>query len=277
MSILVVFGIVLIAGVLYELGILLQQRNIKRRVKSLYRNFNADSTHFSASLPSSLPTPVKRYLQKTLPNNLRKAHSLRIRYSGFFKQSLELKWEKIRGDQYYDCIAPGFVWTGHTRLFTAMDSLIASRGNLSVWFLSAFRIINKGNDSIARAELVRWIAESALFPSSLIPSDKLSWEPVSEHSAVLHYDNNGEDLRFEVKFNSHNEIESLETEREYMNKRTRKWRGKFAGYKHIYNYYIPTELEASWVIDGIEYPYAKFRIRNIEFDKPGLFTLRESA
>ncbi|MBC8152604.1 MAG: hypothetical protein H7Z72_06810 [Bacteroidetes bacterium] len=46
------------------------------------------------------------------------------------------------------------------------------------------------------------------------------------------------------------------------------WVGHFSGYCDWRGLLVPTRIEAAWVISGEEKPYARFILRDIEFDQP---------
>ena len=263
--------IVVIAGALFEIGIEGRRRIFRARAREVLKASSESRHHAARSLLSGLPDPVAHYLNTALPDDLPVIKTVRLRHEGFFRTGLDKKWEKIKGEQYFSGIEPGFVWKGATRLFTAIDSYVSSKGNLSVWLFSVIRIADKRGNEMDDAEIIRWLAESALVPSNLLPSEKLEWEAIDAATAKLKFIANGKVLSFLVRFNSHNEIEEVETERPFNDKSMQRWKGRFRTYKKIEGFRVPTELEAIWIINGVEKPYARFRITKIEFNCAELF------
>ena len=263
--------IFVIAGALFEIGIENRRRIFIARAREVLQAYPESPHQAAPPLLSGLPDPVAHYLSTALPDNLPVIKTVRLRYEGFFRTGLDKNWEKIKGEQYFSGIQPGFVWKGTTRLFTAIDSYIAGKGNLSVWLFSVIRIVNKRGSNIDDAEIIRWLAESALVPSNLLPTERLQWEAIDAAAAQLKFAANGKVFSFLVRFNSHNEIEEVETERPFNDKSMQRWKGRFRKYKKIEGYRVPTELEASWIIDGVEKPYARFRITKMEFDCAEIF------
>lgn len=102
--------------------------------------------------------------------------------------------------------------------------------------------------------------------SNLFPSERLEWEAIDAATAKLKFSANGKVFSFLVRFNSHNEIEEVETERPFNDKSIQRWKGRFRTYKRV-----PTGLEAIWIINGVEKPYARFRITKIEFNCAEMF------
>jgi hypothetical protein len=166
---------------------------------------------------------------------------------------------------------PGFVWRGKTGLFSATDSFLEGKGNLSVWLFSAFKIISKSGNSMDQAELLRWLGEVILFPMALVTNEYISWQPIDDKTALLTMKYNGLNIYYKVTFNENDEVAKMETERYYNNGKLEKWIGRFKDYKYINGFYIPTTMEGGWILDNVEYPYAKFYITNIEYNTPQMF------
>lgn len=262
--------IAFIAGALFEIGIENRRRIFKVRAREVLKDYS-DNAAYVPSLVSGLPEPVEHYLKTALPDHLPVIKTVRLRHEGFFRTGLDKKWEKIKGEQYFSGLRPGFVWKGATGLFIAIDSYIAGKGNLSVWLFSMIRIINKYGKDIDDAEIIRWLAESALVPSNLLPSERLTWEAVDAKTAKLTYVVGDRLLSLLMHFNMHNEITEVETERYFNDKSMQRWKGRFRNYKKIEGFRVPTELEAIWIINGIEKPYARFRITEINFNCNEMF------
>ncbi len=258
----------IIAGALLKISIENKRRIFKERVKDVLKsNFHAPQ-YITHEIVTGLPQPVANYLATVLPQNCPVIKTVRLRHDGYFRTGLEKEWITIKGEQYISGISPGFVWKGKTQMFTAIDSYSNGGGNLSVWLLSALRIADKKGKDIDNAEIIRWIAESALVPTNLLPSDSLKWEALNAVTAKLQYTFKDKEYCLVVRFNTYHEIESVETTRPFNDKSLQKWKGRFRSYKNIEGYRVPTELEAIWIIDGEEKPYAMFSITDINFNCP---------
>lgn len=262
--------IVIVAGAVLETCLIMRRRIFRSRAKFILAGAGRQQDFGDTKLLESLPEPVRRYLKRALPEGLPIVRTARLRHDGFFRTSLEGKWEKIRGEQYISGVQPGFVWKGVTKLFSAVDSFIENKGNLSVWLFSALPIVNKAGPDIDRAEVLRWLAEGALVPSNLLPSEDLQWLAVDESSAIIMYTFRQRMFSLLVRFNTHNEIISVEAKRPY-NNGVQQWKGTFSNYKSIGGHYVPTGLEACWIIDGVEKPYARFTVRHLEFNASAMF------
>lgn len=79
------------------------------------------------------------------------------------------------------------------------------------------------------------------------------------------------ELNYLVTFNQNGEIVSFQTKR-YMNEDSLEiWEGKVSSYKRINGMLIPTMIEAVYKLKTGDYSYAKFNLKNIEYDIPQRF------
>ncbi len=106
---------------------------------------------------------------------------------------------------------------------------IAAKGRLVVSLLSLFNVVNAKGEQYDQGELLRWLGESILYPTNLLPNDRLKWLPIDTKSARLNYDYNNLSLFFKVTFKETGEITEMETERYMDEKNLETWIIKVGG------------------------------------------------
>ena len=243
----------------------------KNQVKDLFsRSKRIGDQSFSVSQLDGLPEPVQRYFRLVLREGQPYISYVRLTHTGKFKTGLDKKWISIKGEQYYTTDTPGYIWKGTTTFFTARDFYIADRGGLIVTLLSMFNIVDGSGHSFDQGELLRWLAEGVWFPTALLPSERLQWSVVDNSHSKLVFNYKGLSLDFLVTFNSDGEIVELKTQRYMEENRIETWICRMDNYTWINNIKVPTECKASWQLAAKNYPYAKFKIKRIEYDKPAL-------
>lgn len=253
------------------LGYLLQCLSFSSKVKQLYRSNERSDSYVDADSYTRLPPPVKRYFTKTVRDGSPYIHSVRIKHTGFFRTNLNKGWKTIKGEEYFTALSPGFVWRGKTSFFTATDCFIRHKGSLKVWLLSCVRIISRSGLWMDEAELLRWLGESVWFPTSLLPSKYITWEPLNDSCATLILNYKSKIIMCTVHFNEHDEIYKIEAMRSLEKNRKEKWVGHLGSYQYHNNFYIPTRIEAAWILDGTKRSYALFEITTIDYDLPTRF------
>jgi len=253
-------------------GEFLLSAQFKNEVRQLFRNSEKiPSTQFSYEQLKGLPVPVQKYFKHVLMEGQPPVQAVRMLQNGQFKTDLKKGWVNLQGEQYVTINKPGFVWKGKTYMFSARDMYLKDRGRLIVDLFSVYRLRNGEGPNYDEGELLRWLGESVCYPTNLLPREKLHWLPIDEKSAQLSYNYNGQLLTCKVFFNSKNEIERMETQR-YMGDRKREtWVNKLANYQLHGGMLIPTNLEAGWQLKDGYFPYAKFQITTIEYNKFEMF------
>lgn len=244
----------------------------KKEVKQLFSQSKivSDKRFSYVQLPD-LPEPVQRYFKHVLKEGEPYISYVRLKYSGTFKTGENKKWVNIKGEQYYTTDKPGFIWKGETSMFTARDMFINDKGKLVVSLFSVFRVVNGKGQKYNQGELLRWLGESVWFPTNLLPSENLQWTPINNESARLVFTHQDLSLFYIVKFNKADEIEEIETKRYMGEKDLETWLGRLSEYKNINGISIPTTIEAIYKLDNRDYSYAKFHIKEIEYNTAEIF------
>ncbi|MEO7210333.1 MAG: DUF6544 family protein [Chitinophagaceae bacterium] len=238
----------------------------KKNVASLFSNLHFSEKIYEEKILSGLPAPVQRYFKHVLKPGQKYISCARLKHSGMFKSSDKDKFEKIKGEQYFTSVSPGFIWKGKTSLFTAIDMYLHCKGQLSVYLFSFLRILHGKGITYDQGELLRWLGESTWCPTNLLPAENLSWTAIDDRSANLLYKINELELSYKVFFNKENEIVSMQTKRYKGKEELQDWIGHFSVYKEMYGMIIPTLLEGAWIVQDEEQPYAIFEVDMIEFD-----------
>ncbi|NLV67351.1 MAG: hypothetical protein GXY14_06715 [Spirochaetes bacterium] len=109
------------------------------------------------------------------------------------------------------------------------------------------------------------------FPTSLLPSEYVSWSAVDSSTAILDMNYNGLSVYYKVSFNAKNEISRIETKLYMDGKRFEIWIGTPYDYREINGTIIPVKIEGAWDLDSGYFPYARFILEEIDFNRPERF------
>ncbi|MDP4285548.1 MAG: hypothetical protein Q8891_14070 [Bacteroidota bacterium] len=268
-AILSIIGLLIIILVIGKINLSIKFR---KEVKELFsQSKNISDNKFSYQRLADLPEPVRRYFKYALKDGQPYISYARITHEGQFKTGLDKNWINIKGEQYATTEKPGFIWKGTTAMFIARDMYIGNKGRLVVSLFSLFKVANAKGEQYNQGELLRWLGESILYPTNLLPSERLQWLPIDSNSARLTFNYNGLSLFFIITFNDVGEIIQMETKR-YMDKTTlATWVIKCADYKQMNNVMVPLSFDVLWRLEKGDFSYAKFNIKKIEYDKAEMF------
>ena len=243
--------------------------NIKfsKQVKALFsQSKNISGQKFNYSQLDHLPEPVQRYFKYVLKEDQPYISYVRMTHSGQFKTGLGKNWINIQGEQYATTEKPGYIWKGTTSMFIAQDMYIKDEGRLIVSLFSLINIVDGKGEQYDQGELIRWLGESVLYPTNLLPSERLKWFPIDSQTAKLIFNYKGLSLFFIITFNEIGEVTQMETKRYMDKKNLETWIIKLAVYREINNIITPTAFEVLWRLPKADFSYAKFSLKKLEYN-----------
>lgn len=217
---------------------------------------------------TGLPAPVQRYFQHVLKPGQPYVRSVRLRHDGQFKTDLKKDWIDITGGEYFVADKPAYLWNGTTTWFNACDQYVAGRGSLTVRLLGALPVVQGSGPSYDQGELLRWLGEAVWFPTSLLPGGLVVWSPIDDNSATLTLTDHGLTVSCQMYFDEKGELVRVQAQRYSDETHLSTWVGHLSNYRETHSQRVPTRIEAVWIIDGVEQPYARFTVREIEYDQP---------
>jgi hypothetical protein len=157
-------------------------------------------------------------------------------------------------------------------MFTARDMYIADKGRLVVSLFSLVKVVDGRGADFDQGEISRWLAESVLYPTNLLPGERLQWSPIDSLSASFIFTYNKIALSYIVTFNEIGEITQLETKRFMDKEKLETWIIKLADYQQLNGIIVPTRFEVLWRLKEGDLSYARFNINRIEYNNPIRFS-----
>ena len=105
-------------------------------------------------------------------------------------------------------------------------------GYMKVKLLSVVKIIDARGKELDQGALIRWLGEAPWFPTALLPSEKLKWEPIDNDSAKVIFTDKDLTVDGVFYFNEQGQITDFSAKR-YRYKDMEKWSGIYRDYKEI--------------------------------------------
>ncbi len=168
----------------WQAGIAKQQAQLERGRGRIVPN-----TYDTAEL-DGLPAPVQRYFRAVLMDGQPMIAAAELRQEGELELGRkQATWRRVVATQSIVMQRPGFAWDARVRLGPAVkvfvqDAYVAGAGVLKVALFGLFPLVRvPSSPELTHAELMRFLAEAALYPTKLLPSQGVQWEPVDEGSA----------------------------------------------------------------------------------------------
>ena len=148
------------------------------------------ASHYDARELEGLPAPVQRYFRAVLKDGQPIIVAATMEQIGTFNLSQNgEKWKPFTSQQRVVTRRPGFVWDARIEIGPGLavrvhDAYVGGEGILRAAVLGLFTVADlHGPGDIAQGELMRFFAETAWYPTALLPSQGVRWEAVDDHSA----------------------------------------------------------------------------------------------
>lgn len=130
----------------------------------------------------------------------------------------------------------------------------------------------RGTPSMAEGELMRFLAETAWYPTALLPSQGVRWEAVDGSSARATLADESTEVTLLFRFHDAGPIASVRAEARGRAVDGRivptPWEGRWSSYEVRNDILIPLEGEVSWLLPEGPKPYWRGRITTIRYGFP---------
>jgi len=256
----------------------------KRSTRTLHERLEAElvmpaPTRFESRELAGLPPVVQTYLRTVLCPGTPLVVAARLEHRGEFNLGeTSDRWVPFTSRQYVVTRRPGFLWDARMRVVPGLpvrvhDAYIAGHGLLHPALLGLFELGRMPDDArLAHGELMRFLAEAAWYPTALLPSQGVRWEPVDATCATAHLCDADVEVRLHFQFGSDGLIDSVRAD---ARARTvgrdivwRAWEGRWSDYQLHDGICVPMAGEVAWLLprqEGGRKPYWRGRLERIEY------------
>ncbi len=275
---LILLGLVAIVGAVIGFGAIGWQRTTYRMRATLESQRRpGEVTIISRDELTGLPAPVQRYFRTALGDARRIVSAVNIEHAGTFNMSESgEQWKPFTSNQRVITRRPGFDWDARISMMPGMiirvhDAYIAGEGILHAALFGLISIVNvRGTPEAALGELMRFFAETAWYPTALLPSQGVRWDAVDNTSAMATMTDGEIALTMLFRFNSDGLIASVRAEaRGRMVSGTvvpTPWEGHWSNYSVRDGMCIPLQGEVSWILPAGPKPYWRGRVTNLAYE-----------
>jgi hypothetical protein len=236
------------------------------------------TTSYDATAIDSLPEPVKRYFQAVLRDGQKIISSARFSHTGEFRiKESEDRWIPFTSTQTTITHPAGFVWVARMRMAPGVNALVydayvAGEGLLHAEALGLITVADiRGTPAASQGELSRYFAETAWYPTALLPSQGVEWEGIDDSSAMARFTDKETTVLLTFHFDSANLISGVKAEARYHGDLNGipeylPWEGRFWDYEFRSGMQIPMQGEVSWQLAEGLLPYWRGRVIEIDYE-----------
>jgi hypothetical protein len=221
---------------------------------------------FTPRMLEGLPAPAARYLRAVLRDGTPLVWHAVIRHDGRFRNDPAKAdgWE-FHSVQHYDVRPAGFVWDARMRMAPGVDMLVrdaflSGEGSMLVRVAGLLPVIDEHDSSeIAAAALQRWLAETAWFPTALLPGQSVTWTAIDDSTARATATSGGTTASLDFHFGADSLLTDVRTDaraRAVNGSTTRSpWRGAWSTWRWYGGMRIPMRGEAEWELPAGPFTY----------------------
>lgn len=250
-------------------------RDLRARIDAAREPIDPLTVSFAAL--ETLPPPVARMFRAVLTDGQPMIAGVRVQHRGTFNMGEDTdNWRAFTSDQYVVTRRPGFDWDARMSMFPGAavrvhDAYAAGEGRLVASLFGLITVMDAARGPVLdEGELMRFFAESAWYPTALLPGQGVTWTAVDDRSAdaTLADDDTRITLRF--TFGDEGFIERVRAE---ARGRTvggqvvpTPWEGQFWDYAVRDGMCIPLEGEVAWILPDGPKPYWRGRIEQLAYE-----------
>jgi hypothetical protein len=251
-----------------------QSETDKLRLKMTNGQQPIQSKTYDSKEITGLPEPVQRFFKTVLKEGQAIVAKVEFLQKGQFNMNEKLdKWNKFTATQLVVTHRLGFDWDARIQMAPLLntfvhDTYLLGTGNLHASLMGLFTLANMHDaPELNQGELLRFFAEAAWYPTSLLPSQGVHWEAINDNSALATLTDGKTTASVVFQFNAEGVIASMRAEERYRDMTTAMpWSGRFGEYSLQSGMLIPLYAEIGW-----EHPeglrlYFKGKITKISYE-----------
>ncbi len=166
-------------------------------------------------------------------------------------------WRPLQAEQLIAIGHSAFVWFARGRIGSPLntqvvDAYLDGHGILEARLLGSLPVARFAGPEIARAELIRYLAELAWAPEAMIYNRGLHWRELDASAVEVSAQSEGGTARVRLFFEDGDLIRAEAAGRPRIEGRStvsRPWIGRFSDYRILNGRRIPLQAEVGWVLD----------------------------
>ena len=272
-------GVVIVAATLWVLGQWRWSSKANQLLDKLEATRSvAAAERFNSKELDGLPEPVARHLLQVLPEGTPIIRAVQVEHRGMFNLSQTgEQWKPFTSRQHVDTNRPGFVWDGRVSMAPGLDvhvhdAYVGGEGILEPAILGIFTLVKlHDRDEVARGELMRFMAEAAWYPTALLPSQGMQWEPIDASSARATLVVGEIRLFMTFHFGADGLLDTIRAEDRGRTVGDQviptPWEGRMSNYQRRDGLLIPLDGEVAWLTPEGRLPYWRGTITELSYDR----------
>jgi hypothetical protein len=234
-------------------------------------------SRYDAREIEGLPASVQRYFRTALTDGQPIVRAATVEHAGSFNMGETAdRWKPFRSTQRVVTQRPGFVWDGRVAMLPGLnvhvhDAYVAGMGILHPAILGLFTLADlRGGADMAQGELMRFFAEAAWYPTALLPSQGVRWEPVDDRRARATLRDGDIEIMLTFTFAADGAMESVRAEARGRTVAGQMvptpWEGRWSNLQTHGGMRVPMTGEVAWLTPQGRKPYWRGTITSLRYE-----------
>ncbi|ERJ12157.1 DUF6544 family protein [Haloplasma contractile] len=243
--------------------------------KELTRTNTIESDVVTEQDLADLPEPVQEYLRYVGVVGKEKVKNFRLTIDGNMKTDRDKDWAPVKVKQI-----------SSTDEMTRFFYLEMKMKGLPIYGLHAYKdgkaimkiklgglipVVDSKGDHMNQAETVTVFNDMCLAAPATLIDDRIEWETIDDQTVKATFTNEGISVSATLYFNDQGQLTNFVSHDRYFSPEGKTfksipWSTPISDFKEMNGYMLPTYGEAIWSFEDEEFSYARFNIRNIEYN-----------
>lgn len=221
-----------------------------------------------------LPKPVQEYLKYVGVIGTEKVQNFKVTFEGQMKMDPKKDWINVKTEQHNFVANP-------TRMFyivgnisgipiLGLDSFKNGKGNMLIKLAGLFTVANALGPEMDSGAAVTLFNDMCLMAPSTLIDPRIQWESVDALTAKATFNADGCIVSAVLSFNVLGELTNFSTDDRYMtvgkSYQKVRWSTPVKAYKDYKGMKLLSYGEGVWHLPEGDYCYAKFRVKEIEYN-----------
>ncbi len=248
-------------------------RSDSEDMRNVLRSSRSQERPADGSSRNALPEPVARYFSRVLPADRRAIRAVQLEQEAEF--FVAGTWRPVRATQHFTVRPAGFLWDARISMLPfavyVRDAYVQGKGSMRADFMAIYPMMrHAGRDELDAGALHRYLAEAVWFPTALLPSAGVRWEPVNDHAATATLTDGHTTVSLEFRFTEDGDVKEIFTPTRFAESagryEPRPWLVRCAEYVTHQGVRIPARCEVEWQPPSGAQSYWRGRVADVRYE-----------
>jgi hypothetical protein len=219
-----------------------------------------------------LPAPVQAWLRRTGVVGRPRVHDFVVEMDADLWRTAEGKPMRTRIVQHSFVDRPARFFYLRTSMFglpvRGLHAYTGTSASMRIRAAGLFTVVDERGPAMHRAETVTVLNDLCLLAPAALLDSRITWAPVSDHSARVTFANGAVQVHAVLTFDSHGDLSDFSSDdRHVLADDGYRWTTPVRGYRDIGGLRLPAEGDAIWhYTDKPSFRYGRFVIRSVRYN-----------